>query len=154
MISREQKLVIALLKEKLEKLSGKEVIFESKTKPTAKELQVKKLIESLEKISGKKVIFENEELEEVKLFGKEINLSGPSEADVRKSFLATIAIWAKKGYKSPTQVQFDDIMVQAKADKLKGKLGVDNAKNIIYRPVATINMVPGAGHSFGGGAQA
>lgn len=54
-ISREKQLTIALLKEKLQKLSGKTVVFE----PTLKEAKVKKLIEAIEKITGRKVILED-----------------------------------------------------------------------------------------------
>ncbi len=45
-MNREKQLTIALLKEKLQKLSGKTVVFE----PTLKEAKVKKLIEAIEKI--------------------------------------------------------------------------------------------------------
>ena len=54
-ISREKQLTIALLKEKLQKLSGKTVVFE----PTLKEAKVKKLIEAIEKITGRKVVLED-----------------------------------------------------------------------------------------------
>lgn len=53
-ISREKELTIALLKEKIEKLSGKKVVFEK----SEAAVKVDKLVEALEKLSGKKVIFE------------------------------------------------------------------------------------------------
>lgn len=268
-MNNEKKLAVALLTEKLKKMSGKEVVFEKKETLSAKDLKIKKLVEALEKVSGKKVVFEKISAQDqarknnatdrpinpetdpnlavidkifyfdrfdesgkaearaernlekfhnalVKKFsvleqgdssdfdgkgeyyvidiskhpklqngealakyfkgcgvtymgedygivyenqndsmdGKELEegFFGPSEEDVRKKFLSTIALWATKGYKKPTQAQFDAIMAAAKADKLKGKLGVDKEKNIIYRPYDTINWVPSAGHTFGGGA--
>jgi hypothetical protein len=53
-LSREQQLTIALLKEKLETLTGKKVAFA----PTAKQTKVKQMVEALEKLSGRKVMFE------------------------------------------------------------------------------------------------
>lgn len=177
--SREKQLTILLLKEKVEKLSGKKVVFE----PTIEEAKVAKLVEALEKVSGKKVVFEakkdikdvkkvakkeveeKEEEKEKKVKKKTVKESswneeeleegwfgGKSAEEAKKEFLQIIGLWASKGYKKPSQEQFDDIMKQAEVDKFKGKLGVDNEKNIIYRPYATINWAAGKGHTFGGGA--
>lgn len=140
MISKEKKLVIALLKEKIEKATGKKVVFED----TQAE-KVKALIERLEKIVGRAVVLEDvaavtEELEEG-IFGTK------SEAEVQKEFLNTINVWKTKGYVAPNAQEFQAIMTAAKADKFAGKLGVDTNKKIIYRPASQINW----NNQFAGG---
>lgn len=129
-ISREKQLTIALLKEKIEKATGKKVVFEE-----SKEDKLKRLVEKLEKLTGKKVVFESEEVEETQeeleegLFGKK------SDAEFQKEYQTTINLWVRKGYKQP---DINAIMAAAKADKFEGKLGVDKEKNIIYRPAKDI----------------
>lgn len=139
-ISREKQLTIALLKEKIEKATGKKVVFEE-----SKQDKLKHLVERLEKLSGKKVVFESEETEtapeelEEGLFGKK------SDADFQKEYQTTINLWTKKGYKQP---DINAIMAAAKADKFEGKLGVDKEKNIIYRAAKDIkwqNQFAGGG---------
>lgn len=139
-ISREKQLTIALLKEKIEKATGKKVVFEE-----SKEDKLKRLVEQLEKLTGKKVVFESEEVEktpeelEEGLFGKK------SDEEFKKEFQTTINLWVRKGYKQP---DINAIMAAAKADKFEGKLGVDKEKNIIYRPAKDIKW---ASQFAGGG---
>jgi len=143
-MNKEKQLVIALLTEKIEKATGKKVVFEDVNAE-----KIKALVEKLEKISGKQVVLEDvenpEELEEG-LFGAK------SPADVQKEFQSTIAIWGKKGYIAPTPAEFQAIMTAAAADKYAGKLGVDTNKKIIYRPATAIKWAAPGGHTFGGGA--
>lgn len=173
-MTKEQKLTVLLLKEKIEKLSGKKVVFES----AEKQIKIKKLIESLEKISGKKVIFEAAEIERkpessepsrqdenieeglgdiAKSIGSGIQkgaaavksavTGNPDEATARQNYLNTIALWKRQGYIAPTQAEFDAIMTQARADKFAGKLGSDASKKIVYRPASGMKW----GHTQGMG---
>ena len=136
--NKEKQLTIALLTEKLQKVSGKKVTFVE----SAKSIKIKQLKEKLEQVSGKKVTFAENELDEA--------FFGPSKEDFQKTALQTINLWVPKGYKRPDQAAFNAIMQQAEADKFKGKLGVDKDKNIIYRPTSTI-PVKGATSLIGGG---
>ena len=136
--NNEKQITVALLTEKLEKLSGKKVTFVE----SENEVKIKKLKEALEKVTGKKVTFveaeESEELEEG-FFG------GKTAEEAQKEWTPIINLWVSKGYKRPDAAQMAKIIADGTADKFKGKLGVDKEKNIIYRPVASIQVQSGGG---------
>jgi hypothetical protein len=115
--------------------------------------EIKALHEKLEKLTGKKVVYENASCEENKMEeseweeGLDEGLFGPSEDQIKKDYLQTINAWAAKGYKKPTDQEFAQIMAQAKADKFQGKLGVKKDKTIGYRSAKDIKWAT----QFGGG---
>jgi hypothetical protein len=142
--NKEKEITVALLTEKLEKLSGKKVTFVDNDKV----VKIKKLTEALEKVTGKKVTFvESDEYKEEYTEGEleEGLFGGKTKEEFEKEAMQTINIWATKGYKRPDSARWAEIIKQAEADKFKGKLGVDKEKNVTYRPVSTIPVQSAGG---------
>jgi hypothetical protein len=141
----EKELMIAFLEKRIERKTGKRVVYESKNpeknKTLTKEQKIKVLEAAIEKITGKKVVYENAEEKEPVQEGW---FWDSPEEKFKKYFEQTAKAWMAKGYKLANT---DSILKAAKADNFAGKLGVDAEKNIIYRPASQIKW----SNEFAGG---
>lgn len=157
-MNREKQLTIALLEAKIEKLTGKKVVYENKTTNTTELKYLKESYNKLGKIiskleEGKTLTKEEEEIINEIDFGKigqsiKKAVVGDPEAEFKKKLDQYIASWTKKGViVKPTEQEITNIVNAAKKDKFEGVLSYTKDKKLAYKPASEVKW----GSQFAGG---
>jgi hypothetical protein len=155
-MSREKQLTIQLLEAKIERITGKKVVYESKKKASVRELKeahtrVARIIRKLEE--GKKLTKEEEELAEgfmdtVSNAAKAVKTAvvGDKAAEFKTKAEKTINAWIGKAISKPTAQELDAFYKAAAADKYEGVVSYKDGK-LYYKPAKDVKW----GSQFAGG---